>query len=213
MQVVRALVGPLFIALLGAWLITQGRPGLAAVAFVSALAAASVIIVPVRRRRSDAAAILFTDIVDSTRLISVLGDTGWSEKLRLYETAARAAASRGRPTVIKSLGDGFLVVFVGPVATRSALGCATQIHTSARSHGLETRAAVNTGECLLSRGDATGMAVHVAARAMAIAAPGDVVVTEAARDALGDGDISFEDIGIQELRGNPEPHRLYRMTG
>ena len=212
MQLARGLVGPLFIALLGVWLIVRERPMLAAIAFVSAVAAASVIIIPVRRQSTTGAAILFTDIVESTRLMSSVGDSGWSEMLRHYETATHTAAGDARATVTKSLGDGFLVVFDGPRATRTAIACATQIRERARSHGLETRSAVHTGECLLSRGDATGLAVHVAARAMAIAAPGDVVVTETAREPLGSDEVPLEDAGIHELRGVPEPHRLYRLA-
>jgi len=212
MHLLRGLVGPLFIALLGVWLIARERPLLAAVAFVSAVAAASVIIIPVRRRRTTAAAILFTDIVESTRLMSLMGDSGWSEKLSLYETATRAAARDARAIVTKALGDGFLVVFDGPRASRTAIACATQIRELARSQDLETRAAVHVGDCLVSRGDATGLTVHIAARALAIASPGDVVVTKTARAALGDDDLPLEDAGVHELRGVPEPHRIYRLA-
>jgi class 3 adenylate cyclase len=212
MEALRGLVAPLVLALIGVWLAARGRPVLAGVALVAAIAAASVLALPVRRRQVPHAAIVFADIVDSTSLISSLGDSAWSAKLGRYEAATRAAAGAARAAVTKSTGDGFLLVFLGPTATRTALDCAQQLCSAARSEGLDTRSAVHTGPCLVSRGDATGLAVHVAARAMSTAGADGLVVTGAARDALGEqSDVCLEDVGMHKLRGVPEPQRLFRL--
>lgn len=213
MEVVRGLIGPLCLALLAVWLVARERPVLAAITAVAAVGSMSVLVLPVRRRRTPGAAILFTDIVESTTLMSSLGDAGWSEKLGVYENAARSAAGAARAAVTKSTGDGFLVVFVGPRAAKTAVECATRVRAGARAAGLETRAAVHVGDCLVSRGDATGLAVHIAARAMGVAAPGEIVVTETAREMLRDGEVPLEHAGVHELRGVPEPQTIYRVGG
>jgi class 3 adenylate cyclase len=204
-------VGAAFLVLLAGWFFVRERPWLGVIMLVCAATAAGGVVIDVRRRRTPAAAIVFTDIVESTALISAVGDATWSDKLRAYELGVRAAAMAGRATVTKALGDGFLVVFVGPAAVDSAVACAIRVRALARVEGMETRGAVHVGECLLSRDDATGLAVHIAARAMAAATPGDVVVTDDARAALHDR-VPLSDAGVHELRGVSEPQKLFRVT-
>jgi len=72
------------------------------------------------------------------------------------------------------------------------------------------RAGVHTGEVERARGDKPrGIAVHVAARTSACAAPGEVLVTTTTRDLVGGSGLQFEDRGIHTLKGIPEPRYLF----
>jgi class 3 adenylate cyclase len=196
---------------LAGWFFLRDRPWLGLACLLGACVTAGGLVLAVRRRRVPVAAILFTDLVDSTALIAALGDDDWARKLASYERGVRAGAKDHGALITKALGDGFLVVFVGPAAVRSAIRCALGARDSARRDDLRTRAAVHLGECLVSRGDATGLAVHMAARAMAVAEPDDVLITEPARRALTDKNVRLDEAGTHELRGVPGRHQLFRV--
>jgi class 3 adenylate cyclase len=47
---------------------------------------------------------------------------------------------------------------------------------------------------------------------MALAGAGDVLVSTTVREIVGDGDLTFEDAGLHELKGIPGPRNLYRLV-
>jgi class 3 adenylate cyclase len=56
-----------------------------------------------------------------------------------------------------------------------------------------------------------GLAVHVAARVLAIAGPSEVLVSWTTRDLLAGSRLEFEERGRHELKGLPEPRPLYAV--
>jgi class 3 adenylate cyclase len=60
------------------------------------------------------ATLVFTDIVDSTRLATQLGDRRWHRTLEQHNTVVRANLAQFRGKEIKTTGDGFLATFDGP---------------------------------------------------------------------------------------------------
>jgi class 3 adenylate cyclase len=78
-----------------------------------------------------------------------------------------------------------------------------------RSIGLEIRAGVHTGEIHVDNGDVRGIAVHVAARIMAAAKPGEVLVSSTVRDIVAGSGLEFEPRGEHTLKGVAEPWRLF----
>ena len=122
--------------------------------------------------------VLFTDMVSSTERVQELGDAKWSELLDDYHTLVRRKLAQFRGREVKAMGDGFLFTFDSP--TR-AVECAVAIRAAVRALGLEVRVGVNTGECEVTGGDLSGVAVHVAARLQSAASranPGSNTVRE-----------------------------------
>ena len=153
------------------------------------------------------ATVLFTDIVDSTRRASELGDRRWRSLLAAHDRAARAELDRYRGREIHTTGDGFLAVFDGPAR---AIRCAAAIREAVRSIGLEVRSGLHTGEVELTDADVRGIAVHIGARIAALAGPGDILVSTTVKDLVIGSGIVFEDRGLHELKGVPEEWRLFR---
>ena len=60
--------------------------------------------------------------------------------------------------------------------------------------------------------DVAGVAVHAAARVMALADPGTVLVSSTVRDLTTGSGLSFEDAGQHELKGVPGRWHLYRVA-
>lgn len=144
------------------------------------------------------ATVLFTDLVGSTARAQSLGDEQWRMLLGDHDAEVRRqlAAFAGRE--IKTTGDGFLATFDSPAR---AARCAASIRAATQRLGLEVKAGVHTGECAFADGDVTGIAVHLAARVLERAAPGEVLVSGTVRDLLLGSGLRFSERGRHELKG------------
>ena len=107
------------------------------------------------------------------------------------------------------MGDGFFARFDAPA---QAIGAACAARQATTSLGLEVRSGIHTGECELQGSKLAGMAVHVAARVQAAAQPGEILVSSTVKDlAVGSG-VRFADRGERNLKGVPDPWRLYAVV-
>ena len=155
------------------------------------------------------ATVLFTDIVDSTATLERIGDRAWQELLRLHNTRIRDDLNAYRGREVKTTGDGFLAVFDG--ATR-AVRCAAAMTRSAEELGLAIRVGIHTGEIAFVGGDVRGVAVHAAARVMALAGPNEVLVTSTTSELLDGSDVVLEDAGVHELKGLSGSRQIFRLV-
>ena len=73
---------------------------------------------------------------------------------------------------------------------------------------MEIRAGVHTGECEVMGDKLGGIAVHVGARVLAQAAPGEVLVSATVKDLVAGSGIQFEERGVHQLKGVPGQWRL-----
>jgi class 3 adenylate cyclase len=111
-----------------------------------------------------------------------------------------------RVIVTLSAGDAFFATFERPA---DGLACAWAIRSAVRALGLETRTGLHRGECEMRGEQPSGLAVHTAARVMAAAGEGEILVSDALREALEASDFSLSDRGRHELRGVPGEWQLY----
>jgi pimeloyl-ACP methyl ester carboxylesterase len=155
------------------------------------------------------ATILFTDICSSTERAAKLGDRRWREVLEAHNRASSAELERHGGRGVKSLGDGLLATFDGPIA---AIRCARALQDATAPLGVELRAGLHTGECERIGEDVGGMAVHLAARVGEHAAPGEVLISETIRGLIIGSGIELEDRGEHDLRGVPGHWRLYAVA-
>jgi class 3 adenylate cyclase len=154
------------------------------------------------------ATVLFTDIVDSTRFASELGDRRWRDLLEEHQKIVRASLERFGGREVKTTGDGFLAVFDGP--TR-AVECAREIIADMPSLGIEVRAGLHTGEVELIGEDVGGIAVHVAARVSALADPGVVLTSRTVHDLVAGSGIDFDPLGRHTLKGVTDEWDIYSV--
>ena len=152
--------------------------------------------------------VLFTDIVGSTQRASQLGDGPWRALLDEHNRTVRAELRTWRGIEIKTIGDGFLATFDGPAR---AVNCAAAIVDSLADLNLPIRAGVHTGECELLGDDVAGIAVHIGARVMERASPGEVLASSTVKDLVFGSGLRFADRGVHSLRGVPDEWRLYAL--
>jgi class 3 adenylate cyclase len=154
------------------------------------------------------ATVLFTDIVNSTSTLERVGDTTWREMLETHNDRLRDELNVYRGREIATTGDGILAVFDS--ATR-AIQAALAMSRSARDMGLAIRIGVHTGEIVFAGANIRGVAVHTAARVMALAGPDEVLVSSTTSDLLEGSGVRLDDLGAYDLKGLSGPRRVFRV--
>jgi class 3 adenylate cyclase len=152
------------------------------------------------------ATVLFTDIVDSTVQLALLGDRRWLDVLSDHDVAVRSSLAHFHGHEVKSTGDGFLATFDRP--GQAILAAAAMVHSVA-ALGLSIRAGLHSGEIELMGEDIGGIAVHIAHRISSVAQPGAVIVSSTVKDLVDGSGIEFDDLGTHQLKGVPGSRQLF----
>lgn len=153
------------------------------------------------------AAVVFTDIVDSTIHAQRLGDKAWRELLDAHDQVVRQELTRFRGNEVKSLGDGFLATFDGP---GRAMRCAKAICDAVSKLGIDVRVGVHTGEVEVTPSDVRGIAVHIASRIAALGKGNEIIVSRTVKDLVAGSGFGFEDLGSHQLKGISEDWQVYK---
>ena len=152
--------------------------------------------------------VVFTDIVNSTTQLREVGDAAWGDLLVAHNARLREQINVFRGREVKTTGDGVLATFDSP--TR-AVQCAGAMTRATRSIGIEIRVGVHTGEVEFVGDDVRGIAVHTAARVLALAGPGEVLLSSTTAGLVEGSSIVLEDAGTYELKGMPGRRQVFRL--
>jgi pimeloyl-ACP methyl ester carboxylesterase/class 3 adenylate cyclase len=152
------------------------------------------------------ATVLFTDIAGSTKRAADLGDQRWRDLLERHHSLVRGELNRFRGKEIDTAGDGFFVTFDGPAR---GIKCACAIRDAVQSLGITIRAGLHTGECEVMEDKVSGIAVHIGARVMEKADPGEVLVSSTVKDLVAGSGLHFNDRGKYDLKGIPGEWRIF----
>ncbi len=162
-------------------------------------------------------ALLFSDIVGSTRLNVRLGDDAFANLLRRHDTAVRDLVAAHDGHVVKTQGDGVFAVFE---TSHDAIACALDLREAmadpdAVGRALQLRVGVHIGHAVTEQGDVFGESVAFAARVAAAARDGEVLASSEVRHRV---QAEADDLGFSSrllparLKGIPGWHRLHRVT-
>jgi class 3 adenylate cyclase len=150
---------------------------------------------------------LYTDIVNSTPMAARMGTEDWSQLINRHNTRVREHIKKCDGHEVKQTGDGFLAAFD---ETEAAVRCALAALESIADLGLELRAGVHAGEVArMGSHDLAGVEVHIAQRLCDHAAAGQVLVSDAVRNACGGSGFRFEERGTALLKGIPGEWELF----
>src|SRR5258708_22050528 len=163
------------------------------------------------------AAICAADVAGYSRLMGA-DEEGTLAQLKAHRRALidhKIKEHHGR--IVKTTGDGMLVEFASVV---DAVRCAVEIQRgmAERNAGvpqdkrIEFRVGINLGDIIVEDKDIFGDGVNVAARLEALAEPGGICVSRAARDQVRDKlGFTFEDMGEQAVKNITRPIHVYRV--
>jgi class 3 adenylate cyclase/tetratricopeptide (TPR) repeat protein len=160
--------------------------------------------------------LLITDMEGSTAFTQDQGDAAAMELLRTHESIVREGLAAHGGREIKSMGDGFMIAFDDAT---TGIECALDIVARLRkrnenepSSPINVRMGMNTGTVIEEGGDVYGTTVNATSRIVAKARRGQILVSEATREAAERIDCRFLDRGLFWLKGLKERWRLYEAT-
>lgn len=159
--------------------------------------------------------VAFTDIVASTERLLELGEARWLEALRAHNAVVTGQVRAHGGAEVKFTGDGWMIVFASPDdALRCAAGIQRALAERRRADpatGFRVRIGLHCGEAIKEGPDFLGLAVIVASRITAEAAPDEVLASSAVRLATGGGDFRFGEGRDVEIKGLG-PARVFPAT-
>jgi class 3 adenylate cyclase len=156
--------------------------------------------------------VLFTDLVDHTRMMTRLGDEKGRDVLREHERITRQVLKEHGGTEVKTMGDGFMASFN---SVTKGVECAIDLQRAFAQPSEEPvaiRIGLNAGEPIAEEGDLFGATVILAARIAAAAGPGEILVSDVIRQLVTGKGFVFKDRGEFVLKGFEEPVRAFEVS-
>jgi adenylate cyclase len=155
------------------------------------------------------AAILAADVVDYTRLMSEDQEGTLRVLRQLRKELFEPIVGEHKGAVVKRLGDGWIVEFP---SISNAVACALRVHERLADHdGIRMRTGIHIGDVVFEEEDVFGDGVNVAARLEALAAPGEVLISDTAYQSLdGKAAGQFADGDVHKLKNVTRPIQVWR---
>lgn len=160
-------------------------------------------------------AIMFTDLVESTKMNTEYGDSKALHLLHINNALTRNALRKHKGSEVKHTGDGIMASFT---SVSNAIDCAINIQHSFSEHNknepvntLYLRIGLSAGEPIEEGGDLFGSSVQQAARLCNYAEPENILVTQVVRDLYRNKPIKFSDLGDIEFKGFDEKTHVFKI--
>jgi class 3 adenylate cyclase len=159
------------------------------------------------RRTQTTSVMMFTDMVDSTRLVGLVGDKVWADLVAWHDRKLRMLVDRHHGREIDHTGDGFFISFD---RATDAARCAIEIQRALHQHRGESgfsprvRIGIHAGLVLESEKRLLGHNVHLAARIGSAAEEDEILVSQATKAELGPG-YGIENTRTLTVKGVDEP--------
>ncbi len=167
--------------------------------------------------RRKLSAILMVDVSGFGRMMG-RDEEGTTARIREFHTRTRSLVEAHEGRVVDTAGDSVFGEFDSVI---NAVRCAqaiqqTQATVNAANppaERIEPRIGVHLGDVIVQDYHVYGDGVNIAARLQAVADPGTICVSEAVyQQVYKKLDLTFEDLGVQELKNVEHPIRLYRVV-
>ena len=164
-------------------------------------------------RESAMRVIAFTDMCGSVTQTQELGDEGYILLLEIHDDIVRTQLIEHNGREIKHTGDGIMAAFNSAVSAVLFAASVQQLvlsHNETADHQFFLRIGMTVGEPVTNgRSDLFGATVQIAARLCAVAAPGEILVSNTLHDFCMGKSIPFEDRGAVRLRGIKESMQTF----
>jgi class 3 adenylate cyclase len=150
--------------------------------------------------------VFFVDMVGATERLLALGDRRWLEVRAKYVALIRQELARHGGEEVNTVGDQTLAIFDGAVA---AIRCGCAIRDAVHGLGMAVRVGIHAGEVEYDDTTMSGITVFTGVRIMAVARPGEVLVSSTVKELVAGSGITFTDRGTHTLKQLPGEWRLF----
>jgi class 3 adenylate cyclase len=154
--------------------------------------------------------LMFTDILGAAALAATVGEAAWREIRDAHDRIVVDEVERAGGDLVDAAGDQFFVTFGGPA---QAVICACAIKDGVKTLGIDVRIGLHTGEVEDMGDKVGGIAVHVGARVMSVAGPGEILVSSTVKDLLEGSGLAFTEAGQHDLKGVPGSRSVFSLSG
>ncbi len=155
---------------------------------------------------------LFTDIVGSTEILTMLGEQTWLRALRDHNEVVTEAVDTFGGNTLKFLGDGWMVTFASPRdAMDSAVVIQRVLDRDPSPEGFRVRIGIHSGLATSDGEEYVGKDVVLASRITREAGPSEILASSDVVDALGPHDDRFDGGRIAHLKGLG-PHIVFGVN-
>jgi class 3 adenylate cyclase len=149
---------------------------------------------------------MFTDIVDSTKLVEALGDERWNKILAWHDRELGKLIEAEGGEVLKQTGDGYFAAFPSPASALQAAVAIQRAIDASEAVTPDVRIGIHTGGAFhRSDKDYAGQGVNVAARIGALAGAGEILVS---RESLNGSPFPLSPARTETLKGIDRPVEL-----
>lgn len=162
-------------------------------------------------------AVLFADVVGSTRLYELLGDRPARDMIMTCVELMREATERNRGSVIKTIGDEILAIFPTVDDAVNAAGemqqdIGARPELAVQGQHVALRVGCHFGPVVLENRDIFGSTVHTANRMTSQAKAGQIILTAGAADRLSpEWRAVTRRIDVTSVRGHSEEMELFEV--
>jgi adenylate cyclase len=159
--------------------------------------------------------VVFSDIEGSTERNNELGDRDWVKLLQRHEQLVRSSVDRYRGHVVKNQGDGFMLAFADP---EGALRCCLDVQRELTGHpdrwqDIKVRMGIHMGPSVRRGDDLFGVNVAMAARIAGHADGGEILISDAVREAIGRVDgLAITDAEVVEFKGFTGTYEVFPVA-
>ena len=148
---------------------------------------------------------MFTDIVDSTTLLTTIGDESWRSVREWHDRTLGSLVNEYQGRVVKGTGDGFFAAFLDPtLAVECGIAIQRRLDAHRREHGFapSLRIGLHMGSAMSIEDDYAGTDVVVAARIGALANSDQILISADLADHI-EVTIPARDRQLVSLKGIP----------
>jgi serine/threonine protein kinase/class 3 adenylate cyclase len=168
------------------------------------------------RRHKTKVTVFFTDVVGSTTYFDRFGDTAGLLLLHRHDSLVTSAVEEFGGMVVKKIGDSVMAEFPEPaLAVRAAIAIQRRLlehnHSVADNERLRIRTGINYGAGFRRGNDLFGDAINLAAKITKRSGPGQILISGAVREALGESEIPCRPLGEVILDGKADTEELYEV--
>ena len=162
-------------------------------------------------------AILFADVVGSTRIYEIMGDLRARDMVLTCVEIMRSATEQNHGSVIKTIGDEIMATFP---TSNDAVNAASQMQHDIVSHSelkvegqsVAIRIGCHYGPVVVENRDIFGAAVHTANRMTSQAKAGQIMITTAMVEGLPpEWRSAVRQIDVATLRGKTSEDELFEV--
>jgi len=161
-------------------------------------------------------AVMFTDIVGSTKLTQDFGDDAMQKIVRAHNKVVREALRNFAGVEVKHTGDGIMASFKSVAnsveASRVMMRGIDEFNKGDSEIPLQIRIGVNAGTPIAEDGDLFGTTVQISARLCDKAEDGGIAVSNLVRELAAGSTAKFEEMGEMELKGVAEAVKVFSVA-